>query len=322
MSNDSSDTLHLLERLRAGDRQVLTDLDDLLAETTSLIAASQVESILTHSNGGAVSLLAADNVILPLGSTVRAHFGVVIQGDYQKSLGNSQSGSIISISGRIFAGTAKIDGGDYNNDVISLTNVTSGTVTTGNTGGGVNTVNVGIIGPLMPDQGVLGNIQAPLSIVGAGSDTLNLDDSGDGKAWTGNNRPTLTATNLTGLGMGGPTPGVGYSGLEALYLYLGTQAQTVDVLSSAAGTTSTFVTQAAGNTWNVGSLAPDTTGGVLAGIKGPLVLDGGGSGTLLKDTLNVDDSGSTGKETGTLTDSTLTGLRMGTGGITFYEWPF
>ena len=221
-------------------QDVDTSGDDLLAETTSQINASE---------RGQVTLLAADNVILPLGSTVRANSSVLIQGDYGKSQGNSQAGSIISISGQIFAASAKIEGGEYNNDVISLTNVTKGTVTTVNTGGGVNTVNVGIIGPPVPNNGVLKNIQGPLTIVGDGYDTLNLDDSGDTTTWTGSHEPTLTASNLTGLGMGTST-GVAYSGLAALNLDLGIQPQTVNVRSTAAnalapmrGTTSTITSR-------------------------------------------------------------------------------
>src|SRR6185437_16964363 len=65
------------------------------------------------------------------------------------------------------------------------------------------------------------------------------------------------------------------------------------------------------NTFNVSSLAP-AIGGVLDGIAGALVLVGTGA-----DTLNVDDSGSKVARTGSLTDTTLTGLGMGTVGITF-----
>jgi len=235
---------------------------------------------------------------------------VLIQGDYQKSRGNSQAGSIISISGQIFAQSAKIDGGDYNNDVISLTNVTKGTVTTVNTGGGTNTVNVGIVGPPVPNNGVLDNIQGPLSIVGDGHDTLNLDDSGDTTTWTGTHEPRLTATNLTGLGMGTPT-GVAYSGLAALNLDLGIQPQTVNVRSTAGKTTSTITSlnNSVPTDWNVGSLAPKTSGGVLAGIVGPLVLNAAPNSL---GTLNFDDSGSTlAHESGMLTDTDLSGSGLG-----------
>jgi len=65
------------------------------------------------------------------------------------------------------------------------------------------------------------------------------------------------------------------------------------------------------NTFKVGSLAP-ATGGFVDNIKGPLVIVGSGA-----DTLNLDDTGSASPKTGTLTESTLTGLGMGPAGITY-----
>ena len=65
------------------------------------------------------------------------------------------------------------------------------------------------------------------------------------------------------------------------------------------------------NTINVGSLAP-AVGGKVDGIQAALVVNGGGA-----DTMNVDDTGSTIPKTGTLTGTTLTGLGMGSAGITY-----
>src|SRR5262249_3175176 len=125
--------------------------DDLLLANASSISAAQ----------GSVTLLAGDNVILPVGSTVTAGTTVLIQVDSAESAADSDAGSIISIGGQIFAASANIDGGD-DNDVISLTNVTKGTATTVNTGGGVNTVNMGSIGPPVPNSGILDKIQGAL----------------------------------------------------------------------------------------------------------------------------------------------------------------
>jgi hypothetical protein len=169
----------------------------------------------------------------------------------------------------------------------------------------------------------LSAIAGSITVQGSGPDLLYLDDSGDTTTWTGSQDPTITAMNVTGLGMGKST-GVAYAGLGLVELWLGHAAQTINVLSTAAnplarfgGTRTVIGTLVAGNTWNVGSQAPTTAGGVLAGIQGPLEIRGGGAHTSLADTLNVDDSGSTGSESGTLTDSTLTGLRMGPMGIFF-----
>jgi hypothetical protein len=63
-------------------------------------------------------------------------------------------------------------------------------------------------------------------------------------------------------------------------------------------------------TINVGSTAglPGHPPGVLSGIVGAVSVQGSGL-----DTLNVDDTGETGNQTGTLTDTRLTGLSMGQG---------
>ena len=56
------------------------------------------------------------------------------------------------------------------------------------------------------------------------------------------------------------------------------------------------------------------TGGIADNIQGALTIYGSGA-----DTLNVDDTGSAGTKTGDLTSTTLTGLAMGPGGITYYN---
>ena len=184
--------------------------------------------------------------------------------------------------------------------------------TTVDTGGGsnLNVVNVGSKAPAA--GGVLNNIQGALTVVGNHFDTLNADATGNTLAKTG----TLTATTLTGLSMG--PSGITYSGLARLNIDLGMASDVFNVLSSVQGTSSTIITQATGNTWNVGSNAPGLAGGVLSGIQGPVSIDGGGSNTALTDTINFDDSGSTlQSEFGDLTDNSLSGLGMGAGGVTF-----
>ena len=156
--------------------------------------------------------------------------------------------------------------------------------------------------------GNINGLLGALKVIGVGTDTMNVDDLGSPATNTG----TLTSTALTGLGTGGIT----YSGLAALNISLGSGANTFTVLSvNAATTTSINVQRATAATSittisgvdvvNVGSLAP-ATGGNLNGIQGALTVTGDGSGTL-----NVDDTGSTGTNTGTLTG---TALRV-------WEWP-
>src|SRR5262249_28380582 len=159
-----------------------------------------------------------------------------------------------------------------------------------------------------------------------GSDTLNVDDSGDTTANTG----ALSATAITGLGMGG---GIGYANFEGLAVSLGSGGNAFTVAGTASGTATTLdsgtgsdtvnvratgglttVNTGGGsnvNVVNVGSLVP-TTGGIVDNVRGTLTVIGNGA-----DTMNVDDTGTTGPKSGVLTATTLTGLGMGAGGITY-----
>ncbi len=168
--------------------------------------------------------------------------------------------------------------------------------------GNPNTFNIGSLAPL--GGGIVDNIVGPLVIAGSGADVMNVDDTGSTRAKTGR----LTARTLTGMGMG--PQGIAYSGLKSLNVFVGTGGDTINVQSTAAPTTTTIDPPTGSpNTFNVGSLAP-LGGGIVDNIAGPLVIVGGGA-----DTMNVDDTGSTGPKTGTLTESTLTGLNMA--GITY-----
>ena len=198
--------------------------------------------------------------------------------------------------------TTNINAGD-GTDTINIRS--TGAVTNVNTGSGTNTVNVGSLAPTLTG-GVVNNIQGTVNVTGSGSDTLNVDDTGS----TGAKNGTLTATTLTGLGMG--AGGITYSGLATLNISLGSGNDTFNVQSTNSTTVNNLNTGSGTNTVNVGSLAPTLTGGIVDNIQGTLNLTGSGS-----DTLNVDDTGSTGAKTGTLTATTLTGLMMGAGGITY-----
>jgi len=188
-------------------------------------------------------------------------------------------------------------------DTFNVQSTSLTTVTTLNTGAGTNVINVGSLAPLT--GGVINGIQGALIVVGSGSDTLNVDDTGSTLAKTG----LLTATTLTGLGMG--TAGITYSGLSGLKVNLGSGNDTFNIQSTNSLTVTTLNTGAGTNVINVGSLTP-LTGGVVSGIQGALIVVGSGS-----DTLNVDDTGSTLAKTGLLTATTLTGLGMGAAGITY-----
>ena len=166
-----------------------------------------------------------------------------------------------------------------------------------------------------------------LTITGDGdNDTLNVDDTGDMAANTG----MLTSTELTGLGMTGK---ILYGTLEALKIGLGSGDDTFTLKSTHGGTTelntnaggdtvqvqsiagaTTISTGSNVDTVNVGSTAP-TAGGNVNAIAALLTLQGDGD----SDTLNVDDSGDSLANVGTLTNSSLRGLGMASG-IDYFDF--
>ena len=154
---------------------------------------------------------------------------------------------------------------------------------------------------------------------------VNLDDTATSIAKTGQ----LTATTITGLGTGGVT----YSGVGTLNINLGNHGNTftiastsgnttttlnggsgndnIYVQSTAAGPSTTINTGAGTNLVDVTNTGP--TPGILNGIQGPLIVNGGGN-----DILTLDDSASAAGKTGTLTNSTVTGLGMGPAGVVYH----
>ncbi|MDE3068412.1 MAG: hypothetical protein KGJ60_12810, partial [Verrucomicrobiota bacterium] len=188
-------------------------------------------------------------------------------------------------------------------DTFNVRSTNSTTVTTLNAGAGANLINVGSLAPV--PGGTTDGIQGALIVVGNGSDTMNVDDTGDSTGQAG----TLTSTTLTGLGMG--ASGVAYSGVAVLNINLGAGNDTFNIQGTNAATVTTLNTGAGVNTVNVGSLAP-ATGGIVDHIQGALTITGSGA-----DTLNVDDSGSGANKTGALTPTTITGLGMGVDGIIY-----
>ena len=208
-------------------------------------------------------------------------------------------------------------------DVINVRAITGATTVNTGSGPAADVVNISSTAPA--PGGVVTGIQGPLTIAGNGNDTANIDDTASTSADTA----FLTATNLSGLGMG--PAGITYSGLANLNVLLGAGGNTFNVLSTAP-LTSTFINTGAGsdianvrttagpttintsagtNTVNVGSVAP-ASGGVVDGIQGTLTILGSGS-----DTLSVDDTASAGPKTGTLTPTNLGGLAMGPGGVNY-----
>ena len=113
--------------------------------------------------------------------------------------------------------------------------------TTINTGTGINVVNVGSLAP--DSGGILDNILGAVTVVGNGSDTLNVDDTGALSGQVG----TLLSTSLTGLNMAG----ISYSGLAVLNISLGHGADTMLILNTASPTVSNINSNDGADVFNV-----------------------------------------------------------------------
>jgi Ca2+-binding RTX toxin-like protein len=134
--------------------------------------------------------------------------------------------------------------------------------TTVNTQAGYDTINVGSLAPAV--GGAVNQIVAALIVNGgdANPDTLNVDDTGDAAPNSG----VLTATQLTGLGMG---VGITYAAVESLNISLGAGGNTFHVKATAAGTATTLSSGDGNDTLAVDSncaLANGTVDGVVSGL--------------------------------------------------------
>ena len=253
--------------------------------------------------------------------------GATYNGIATLTINLGQGGDILTIASTNGATTTNVNAGTGNDTL--YVNSTSGP-TNVTTGSGTDFV---VVGSTDPNPGaVLDNIQGALSITGAGAaTTLSLDDTGSTLAKTG----TLTATTITGLAMG--PSGVTYHAIGTVNVDLGSGANNFTIGATNSSTTTnvnggsapeTFYVQstsgptnvntgAGTNTVNVGSndalgTSEPVATSILDLIQGALTVTGNGT-----DTLNLDDQGSAGHKTGTLTASTVTGLAMGSSGITY-----
>jgi hypothetical protein len=284
-----------------------------------------IQSGVTVHGLGTVTLLAGDNLIVEAGSIIQAGTDLMpeeiiirldqIPGDI---------GGSIQIFGTLIGSLTQIFG-DEGDNVIAITNVAAETPMIVLTFGGDDTINVGSNATLVSNTGGTVESIADLLTIDAGDglmDSVNVDDTGDALANTG----VLTDDTLTGLGM---AEGINYLNVEALSIALGSGGDTFTVESTHLDTTTldtgaggdtvnlrtndgeTEVNTGAGSdTVNLGSLAP-VSGGVLDEFNALITLEGEGD----DDVLNVDDSGDSENNDGTLTGTTITGL--GTSGIVY-----
>ncbi len=274
-----------------------------------------IEPGVTIQSAGNVFLQGGDTVIIDAGATVLAANTVTIQDNFG---GGDTSGSTIVLDGTVSASQTDIDGSPYG-DTFDLEGVFYGDVSVQG-GAGNDTINVNPAG-----------IEGPLTVNGGlGSNTLNVSDTGNGTATTS----TLSSTELEStafgdggslsylsiavlnisMGSGGNTFFVNSTAVPTCtFLNTGTGADTVNVLATDGPITINTGGGSNVNTVNLGSSGPpEPNNGSLSSIQGRVTVIGDQA-----DTMNVDDSGVTTPQTGTLTQDTVTGFQMGLAGITY-----
>lgn len=260
-------------------------------------------SVLTISLGNDGNIFTINNTYKSTTTTLNSGAGsdtVDLETDSGTTVINGQGGGdTINVVNDGGATTINESSG---NNIINIQG--TGATTNVNTSSGSNTINIGSKAPAL--TGNLNAIQGAINIAGSGTDTVNVGDTGSSIAQTGQ----LTSTTLTGLGMGeGITS---YSGLQSLNILLGSGGNTFNILSTYSATVTTVDTGTGVNAVNITSNAPATTGGVVSGIAGELIINGQGF-----DTVNLNDTGDSAGGTLTQTTTTLSGLGMGPNGIVY-----
>ena len=288
--------------------------------TTTITGGAAVDTLHVQATGGPTTLNAgAGNDVITVGSLAPGTGGTV-----------ANIRGALTVNGEAGTDTVTVDdsGGRNNTDVTltattvtmrSASAITYGTVETlqVNTSSGGDagvliqstsattstTVRTAVgphfimVGSQAPNPGgTVNSIAGALTLLGNGSDTLVVDDSGDPTASTGPTAGVVTATTVTGLGLG--PNGVRYSGISNLTVQFGAAGDTVTLLDTSAATT---VTGGQGNeTFRVGPVL-DGTGAPLpepglglqgqdvAGIHHTTTLDGGEGNDVFQATRNLAD---------------------------------
>jgi hypothetical protein len=231
------------------------------------------------STAGSITLQAGDNLTIDAASTVTATAGTVtIRGDFNNN--DTPPSTVIDLDGSINSPTINVFGGP-GNATINVQKTLAGTTMNINEMAGGNTVNLSSTAG-GSGSGTLAGIQGIVNVNGSGNDTLNLDDRVDTTSPSG----TLTASSVTGLGMGGA---VNYTGLGQLNVLLGSSASLDFNVQGIIGSTSVSVQGQGAGTIDVG----DSTNKLISkldGIVGPLTVSD-------VQELNLNDAGSTRTDT-------------------------
>ena len=224
-----------------------------------------------------------------------ATIGYVPAGLASLTVNGGAGGNVFAVTstpsnGRVVVSTTINSG--LGSDVVDVLATSLGSTLTVNTLSGTNVVNVGSVPP--PGVGsVINGILGVVAVNGAGGATqLNINDAG--KVLGG--LYTVTAASVTRNGIAG----VLYSSIVSLVVNAGLGGNTINVLSTSAGTTTTINTGSSADVVNVGN-----TVNTLDNILGPLAVVGHGLNTL-----NVNDFGDPRNDAYGITATTVTRTLM------------
>ena len=285
---------------------VISDTGDITITSTDKPTAGDditiKSGVTVHSKAGSIVLQSGDNVILESGSVVTASGDVDIYGDFADA--DPGTGSIIDLHGTITATSVQVYGNN-DDDLIVIPGI--GVNTTIWSAEGNDSIYVGSNGSQTGNSGgVMSGINTLLTVYGGphtSGDSLILDDSGN----TGAGGGTINADTITGFGMVGS---IHYEEIENLNIALGSGDNIINIQATVAGTTATISSHDGNDTFNVSSDAPNNLGN-LDGIRGDLVLEGGGG----VNTLNISDRGNTtGRDDAFITDHIISGMTGDAGG--------
>ena len=271
----------VVETIQAADIVITAgddDADGTEDTNDDLIVRS---GVILSATAGDVVLRAGDDLIIETGASVMAAGNIALYGDYNEVGNADTAGGIVDLQGSVTA-NALVIYGNSDDDTIVLPGLPSGVPATVWMGDGDDLLYVGSEATPTSNTGGVADSLADLLTVfgGGGTDTLNVDDSGDADGNIG----ALTHSRITGLGM---AEGIVYATVEAIEINLGSGDDTFNVRSTSAGTG----TQVNGNDGDDSLIvSSDPENGTLEGIRGDIHFDGGdGSNNMI-----LSDRGNTG----------------------------
>ncbi|HVX59378.1 MAG TPA: autotransporter-associated beta strand repeat-containing protein, partial [Pirellulales bacterium] len=276
--------------------------------TTTVSAANGLDTINVSSDGAALTgnLDAIDGLL-------KVDAGATASDVLNISESGSATADTVTVTATSYAGTA---GGGWNiqeinfgfsggvhlslgsaGDTVQVLSTLSAQPLTINGNGGADTFNVSSDAPT--NTGDLLGLDGSLAIDGgAGSNTLNVSESGSAAADTVLVTSSQISSAITPFTINYSATGGTFAG--GINLFTGSVGDTVNVQSTLAGGTTSINTGGGADVINVSSNAPTNTGDLL-GLDGSLAIDGGTG----SNTLNVSESGSAAADTVLVTSSQI-----------------